>query len=82
MGKTFKDRKDFPKYRSQKQKTALSKDYVEYKRHGVVEEPDDGDTCPVCGASTDFDCGHLDCRTCGWDDSGVPSLVTKFNEAA
>lgn len=85
MGKTFKDRKDFPKYK-QARRIPLKSEYVAFKKNGPQDhfdyEPDDGesedlegDRCPYCGELTSFERGFLQCDECGWVDAGHEALV-------
>ena len=87
MGKTFKDRKDYPKYRKAKQEP-LKQEYVAYLKNGPPSTDhvaysyddeyfleDEGEHCPCCGKETDFECGFLVCGECGWIDAGPESIV-------
>lgn len=83
MGKTFKDQKNYPRPRREREEP-LSSRYISFMRYGpdeFIEESyfidedelkfDPGDFCPDCGEPTDFDEGYLCCRECGWIDSGL-----------
>lgn len=85
MGKTFKDRKDYPKYRKAKRKP-LKVEYVAFMQNGPqdhlgydVEDDDfmddEGEHCPYCGEFTSFHYGFLQCDRCGWIDAGKEALV-------
>ena len=90
MGKTFKDRKDFPKYRKAK-RTPLKTEYVALMQNGPQDhleyDVDDGDNfenegerCPYCGELTSFERGFLQCEECGWVDAGKEAIL--ITEAA
>ena len=85
MGKTFKDQKDYPKYRNAK-RTELTSEYVALMQNGPQDHldctPDDDDClddecnrCPYCGELTSFERGFLQCEECGWVDAGREALV-------
>lgn len=90
MGKTFKDRKDFPKYRRAK-RMPLKAEYVALMQNGprdhieyavVDDDPadDEGERCPYCGELTSFEGGFLNCDECGWVDAGREAI--QLDEAA
>ena len=85
MGKTFKDRKDFPKYRKAK-RTPLKAEYVAFMQNGPQDHFDydlndddsaenEGDRCPYCGDLTNFERGFLQCDECGWVDAGREAIL-------
>ena len=88
MGRTFKDQKDYPKYR--KARNDMTPQYLKFKReapHIHIRETqhidvDEGDHCPRCRKVTDFEHGHLYCRFCDWDNTGVVTVEELFSEVA
>ena len=84
MGKTFKDQKDFPKYRKAKSQP-LKAEYVALMQKGPQDHfnygdgdgdcaENEGERCPYCGELTSFERGFLQCDECGWVDAGREAI--------
>jgi hypothetical protein len=87
MGKTFKDRKDYPKYRKAK-RTPLKTEYVAFMQNGPTDHFDydvdedeflknEGERCSYCGKLTRFERGFLQCDECGWVECREAILIAE-----
>ena len=64
MSQTFKDRKDYPKYR--RAKNDLSEVRIRAKRYGFEPEVEE---CPICCEPLKREDGVLCCHACEWSEA-------------